>query len=415
MADSAHTTKVFMLGWEFPPHNSGGLGIACLGLAQALTEHAVDLTFVLPRKIKVVKDDRFKILFANVPNIKSDEYETGLSGYITSTEYELRRIYEENPFYGKTLIEEVKRYAALVGKLARNRDFDVIHAHDWLSFLAGIEAKRVSGKPLVVHVHATAFDHGGGEHADPALYAIEKKGFEAADVVITVSEFTKQIVVNKYGINPDKVRVVHNGVFEAEQVKGNGGSLLKLKEAGNHIVLYLGRIALMKGVDHFLNAAKRVLEHEPDTYFVVAGTGDMEGQILRHAGNLGISDRVLFHMGKYVAGQERADLLAAADLFVMPSVSEPFGIVPLEALLEAGTPVLISKQSGVSEVMKHALKVDFWDVDEMANKIVAVIRNGALKNQLSEYGQKEAHGVTWQKAAAKCAEIYNEIKSIIKK
>lgn len=403
-----------MLGWEFPPHNSGGLGVACLGLTQALAEHNIDLTFVLPKKIDVVRNKALKILFANVPNISFEGIDTGLAGYISSSEYVLRREEQDNPLYRRSLLEEVRRYGVLAAKLALGRDIDIIHAHDWLSYPAGVAVKKVSGKPLIVHVHATAFDHGGGEHADPEIYRIEKEGMDAADAVITVSGFTKDIVVNKYGIDPNKVRVVHNGVFEADPVKSNGGSLLKLKEAGNHIVLYLGRIALMKGVDHFLNAAKRVLQYQPNTYFVIAGTGDMEGQLLRQAADLGISDKVLFHMGKYVGGQDRADLLAAADLFVMPSVSEPFGIVPLEALLEAGTPVLISKQSGVSEVMKHALKVDFWDVDEMANKIVAVLRNPSLHDQLSYMGVTEAHGVTWEKAAEKCMQIYHEIISVFK-
>jgi len=413
MTDNVHKTKIFMLGWEFPPHNSGGLGVACLGLAQALTNQDIDLTFVLPKKIDV-KHDNINILFANVPNISFEGLDTGLGGYITSSEYAYIRNKEENPLYGSTLLEEVRRYAALVGRLALKNDFDVIHAHDWLSFLAGVEAKRVTGKPLIVHVHATGFDQAGGDNVHPEVYGIEKLGMETADIVITVSDFTKQKVVEKYGIDPNKIRVVHNGVFEADTAKGGGGNLLKLKEAGNHIVLYLGRITIQKGVDYFVRAAQKVLEHEPNTYFVIAGTGDMENQLMRQAGDLGISDRVLFHVGKYVGGKERADLLAASDLFVMPSVSEPFGIVPLEALLEAGTPVLISKQSGVSEVLRHALKVDFWDIDEMANKIVAILRHKPLRNQLTKLGIEEAHGVTWHKAAEKCSQIYHEIINRIK-
>lgn len=408
MDNETNKIKVFMLGWEFPPHHSGGLGIACLGLAQAITERDIDLTFVLPKKIDV-QHDTIKLLFADVPNISFEGIETALQTYITSNEYDVLRRKEENPMYGFTLLEEVRRYAILVGKLAKNRDFDVIHAHDWLSYLAGVEAKRVSGKPLIVHVHATGFDQAGGDNVHPEVYRIEKLGMETADIVVTVSDFTKRMVVEKYGIDPNKIRVVHNGVFEAHKGRGDGGNLLKLKAAGNKIVLYLGRITIQKGVDYFIQAAKKVLEHEPNTYFVIAGTGDMEGQLIKEAGDLGISDRVLFHMGRYVDGEERADLLAASDLFVMPSVSEPFGLVPLEALLEAGTPVLISKQSGVSEVLKHALKVDFWDVDEMANKIVAVLRHDTLRGQLSKMGTEEAGGVTWQKAAEKCQKIYTEI------
>jgi glycosyltransferase involved in cell wall biosynthesis len=366
------------------------------------------------KKIEVIQDSSINILFANVPNISFEEIETKLEGYITSSEYEKRRHEEDNPLYGFTLLDEVKRYASLVGRLAKQNEFDVIHAHDWLSYLAGVAAKKATGKPLVVHVHATGFDQAGGENVHPEVYRIEKYGMEEADIVITVSEFTRQMVLEKYGIDPNKVRVVHNGIILEEKIPSDGGNLMRLKQAGNKIVLYIGRITIQKGVDYFLSAAKKVLEHEPNTYFIIAGAGDMEAQLIRQAGELGITDRVLFNMGKYVRGKEKADLIAASDLFVMPSVSEPFGLVPLEVLLEAGTPVLISKQSGVSEVMQHALKVDFWDVDEMANKIVAALRHDPLRNQLSEKGREEAGGVTWHKAAEKCSQIYHDVINMIK-
>ena len=404
-----------MLGWEFPPHSTGGLGIACLGLAQALSHSQnADISFVLPRKINV-SHPLINFLFADIPDTKSEEYQNTIaSSYMSREEYEKRLAAGEDVAFGSSIIEEVRLYARHIKKIARSEQFDVIHAHDWLSMLAGVEAKKVSGKPLVVHVHATSFDQAGGDNVNPATYAIEKYGMEEADTVIAVSEYTKNLIIAKYGIDPNKIRIVHNGVFCAHAGEGNGGNLLRLKESGNKIVLYFGRITLQKGIDYFISAAQKVLQHEPNTYFVVAGTGDMEGQIMRQAADLGISDRVLFHMGKYVDGDDRANIFAAADLYVMPSISEPFGIVPLEMLLEAGTPALISKQSGVSEVMKHALKVDFWDTDEMANKIVAVLRNDCLKEQLSEYGTKEAQGVTWDKAAGKCHAIYQDLINLFR-
>ena len=399
-------TKVLMLGWEFPPHSTGGLGVACLGLAQALTASNVDISFVLPRRINV-SHDSIRLLFADVPNISFTTVDSSLQGYVTSSEYDRVMRASGGPGqYGNTLLEEVRRYALLVRDIAKRETFDIIHAHDWLSMLAGVEAKKVSGKPLIVHVHATSYDQAGGDNVNPHTYAIERYAMHEADRVVAVSGYTKNIIVQKYGVNPDKVRVVHNGVLH--QSDHYEGKVLALKEAGYKIVLYLGRVTIQKGVDYFLRAAQKALQYEPDTVFVVAGTGDMEAQMLREAGWLGISDKVLF-LTKFVGGEERASLLKSADIFVMPSVSEPFGLVPLEALIEGGTPVIISKQSGVSEVLRHALRVDFWDTDEMANQIVAILQHPGLAHQLSEYGREEANSVTWQKAAEKCIEIYQEL------
>lgn len=401
-------TKILMLGWEFPPYNSGGLGVACLGIAQALVDCGVDISFVLPKKIDI-KHDSINLLFANVPNISFTGVETGLSPYITSTEYsEIRS--KVGDIYGATLFEETIRYAGLVRDIARGEDYDVIHAHEWLSFLAGIEAKKVTGKPLVVHVHATSFDQSGGGSVDPRVYRIEKLGMEEADIVIAISQFVKNTLTEKYGIDPNKIRIVHNGIEQIPESSGEGGSnskILALKNEGYSMVLFLGRITVQKGPDYFLKAAKKVLELEPKTIFVLAGSGDMEGQMIRQAAETGIGDKVFFT--GFVRGDERSCLFRSADLFVMPSVSEPFGLVPLEALVEGDTPVLISKQSGVSEVLQNALKVDFWDIDDMANKIIAVLRHEPLSGQLVKHGKKEVKGITWEKAAKKIVEIYKNI------
>lgn len=404
-----------MLGWEFPPHSTGGLGVACLGLAQALSyTKSADISFVLPRRVNV-SHPLIRFLFADVPDTSSEEYSKKIvSAYMSREEYEQRLAAGEHILFGSSILEEVKLYARHIKKIAREETFDVIHAHDWLSMLAGVEAKKISGKPLIVHVHATSFDQAGGDNVNPATYAIERFGMEEADTVIAVSEYTKDIITAKYGIDPAKIRVVHNGVLDVgAQTNVESDYVLALKEAGYNIVLYLGRITIQKGVDYFLKAAEQVLRFEPNTVFIVAGTGDMEAQLMQQAGLYGISDRVLF-INKFVEGEERLCLLRSADVFVMPSVSEPFGLLPLEALLEGNTPAIISKQSGVKEVLKNALKVDFWDTDELANKIVAVLRHAPLAEQLSEYGTAEARGVTWEKAAGKCHAIYQELISLFK-
>lgn len=410
---SSKHTKILMLGWEFPPYNSGGLGVACLGIAQALTDCGVDISFVLPKKVDITHDS-IRLLFANVPNIRFTGVDTGLTPYVTSDEYDRIRS-KVGDIYGATLFEETIRYAGLVRDIALNEEFDAIHAHEWLSFLAGIEAKKATGKPLVVHVHATSFDQSGGGDVDPRVYRIEKLGMEEADIVIAISQFVKNTLVEKYNINPDKIRIVHNGTEQISDGEKGGGykhEILALKDAGYNVVLFLGRITVQKGPDYFLKAAKRVLEYEPKTIFVLAGSGDMEGQMIRESVELGIADKVFFT--GFVRGDERSCLLRSADLFVMPSVSEPFGLVPLEALVEGDTPVLISKQSGVSEVLKHALKVDFWDTEEMANKIIAVLRHEPLAKQLTVYGKNEVKGITWDKAAHKIIEIYKELISFFK-
>lgn len=402
-------TRVLMFGWEFPPHNSGGLGIACHDLAHALAKEKVDITFVLPRKVDV-SSNGFKIVFANVPNIKIRSIDSPLYPYVTSNSY--KKYLSElslNHMYGFGLFEEVLRYAILARGVAETEEFDVIHAHDWLSFLAGVEAKKVSGKPLIVHVHATEFDRAGG-NVNQNVYEIEKHGLMMADSIIAVSEFTKNILVNKYGVNPDKVEVVYNGInVDNFPTKDAGLSqILKLKEAGNNIVLHLGRITFQKGPDYFIKAAKKVLEYVPNTYFIVSGTGDMENQIIKQAAYLGIGNKVLFYTGTYTNEKDRMTLFHSADLYVLSSVSEPFGIVPLESLAY-GTPALISKQSGVSEVLSNALKVDFWDTDEMANKIIAVLKHEPLKKTLMENGRKEVININWKKAAQKCVNIYNKV------
>jgi glycosyltransferase involved in cell wall biosynthesis len=395
-----------MFGWEFPPFNSGGLGVACLGLTRAMAAAGSDVVFVMPRKLDV-RAPFATFVFADeaagsTGRITPYAVDVLLSPYMTSKAYlrERERLGVGAAGYGADLFSEVARYASRAAAVAEQGSFDVIYAHDWLSFGAGVEAKRVSGKPLIVHVHATEFDRcGGAAGVNPYVYDVEKEGMEAADVVVAVSQLTKDIIVTHYGIPAEKIRVIYNGIDEATASAGGKGlaRLHALKAAGHKIVLFLGRVTLQKGPDYFLRAAARAAAHDPNIMFVVAGSGDMEDAAMRLAADLGIADRVFFT--GFLSGADKDEMYRAADLFVMPSVSEPFGIAPLEAM-RVGTPVLISKQSGVSEVVQHALKADFWDVDDMANKMLAAVAHPALRETLAEYGTHDAEALTWQKAAA---------------
>lgn len=396
--------RVLMLGWEFPPHNSGGLGVACEGLAKALLTCDVEVLFVLPRRVGV-SHPSVKLLFADTTKVTVTTVDTALSPYMTSSAYESLRMKLPSNIYGATLFEEVARYALAIRDIAQREQFDVIHAHDWLSFLAGIEAKRISKKPLILHVHATGYDQSGRNGVDSRVFAIERMGFEAADAIITVSGYTKGMVEQYYGTPAHKIHVVHNGV-DAAKHEGERGDVLSLKRQGYKMVLFVGRLSLHKGPDYFLHAAKRVLQFYPNVYFVVSGSGEMEWQVIDLAAKLGIADKVFF--AGFVRGAELDRLYRAADLYILPSVSEPFGITPLESLIN-GTPVLVSKQSGISEVLSHALKVDFWDADEMANQIVAVLKHAPLSKQLSDYGRDEAYRLTWRRAAEKCVDVYGKI------
>jgi glycosyltransferase involved in cell wall biosynthesis len=304
--------------------------------------------------------------------------------------------------YSGDMYSEVHRYAAMATRLALDEDFDVVHAHDWMTYPAGIAISQMSGKPLVVHIHSTEFDR-SGENVNQMIYDIEKKGMYSAAKVIAVSHFTKNIVVNRYGISTDKVEVVYNGVDH--DVNG-AWSLEKTGIQKNEkIVLFLGRITMQKGPEYFIQAAKRVLAVMDNVKFVMAGSGDMVYQAVEMAAELGIGHKVLFT--GFLRGEDVKRIYQLADLYVMPSVSEPFGIAPLEAL-DHDVPVIISKQSGVSEVLMHALKVDFWDVDEIANKIIAVLKYPPLEITLRNFGNYEVRKLRWTEAAARCLKVYEQ-------
>jgi glycogen(starch) synthase len=303
--------------------------------------------------------------------------------------------------YGYDMYTEVHRYAAIATELAQYEEFDIVHAHDWMTYPAGIAVAALSKKPLVIHVHSTEFDR-SGEHVNQMIYDIERLGMEKADKIITVSHFTRNIVISRYGISGDKVEVVYNGVER-------NGNWSNLTDTGirreEKIVLFLGRITMQKGPEYFLQAAKKVLEVMDNVKFVMAGSGDLIHKSIEMAAHLGIGHKVLFT--GFLRGEDVQKIYKMADLYVMPSVSEPFGIAPLEAL-DHDVPVIISKQSGVSEVLMHALKVDFWDVNEIANKIIAVLKYPPLQMTLKSHGNFEVRKLRWIDSAAKCAKIYGE-------
>lgn len=398
-----------MFGWEFPPYNSGGLGTACFGLSKALAQKDLDVIFVLPRKVPIDGAFLKKMRFANEEHVRFKTVEALLYPYLTSESYkELAAKKAADDPFARTLMEEVYRYGERARQIAKEEQFDIIHAHDWLSFIAGLEAKAVSGKPLVLHVHATEFDRTGGQGVNQQVYDIERSAMAQADRVIAVSNFTKEKIVRHYGIDADKITVVHNGV-EMDEWRDDGrlaGHLAELKRNGTKIVLYNGRITIQKGPEYFVRAAKKALAYEPNTLYVVSGSGDMQNQMMREAAYLGLSDKMLF-VG-FLRGEELKAVYRAADLFIMPSVSEPFGITPLESIA-SGVPVIVSKQSGVSEILAAALKVDFWDTDEMANMIVNVLRHGSLHETLRTNGFSEVARHTWERAAQKCVDVYTAL------
>jgi glycosyltransferase involved in cell wall biosynthesis len=457
--------KVLMFGWEFPPHISGGLGTACHGLTNSLSKENIDVLFVVPKlyggelaertdfinashvpieidgsveeyispsKNRKVKENLFRVVRKN-RNTEQIEVESTLTAY-TSPSWETktgveRWSYELDPeleaigvadhhnrtdfakvpaskiasyqfsgSYGPDLLEEVKRYAQVGADIANRFEFDVIHAHDWMTYLAGIAAKKVSGKPLVVHVHATEFDR-SGDYVNADVHAIEYQGMEEANCVVAVSNWTKEIIAERYHVNRDKIAVVHNGIVKKTQPSKS----FSVPPIGSHIVTFLGRITHQKGPLYFVEAARRVLDAIPDAHFVVAGSGDLMPIMIERIAQLRMSSH--FHFTGFLKGKDIERVWQMSNVYVMPSVSEPFGIAPLEAI-QAGVPVIISKQSGVAEVMPHAMKVDFWNSQELAAAICSVLKYKSLSNTLKKNSGEELGDITWNRAAKKLTQLY---------
>ena len=425
-------TRVLMFGWEFPPHIAGGLGTACLGLTKGLAKQGVEVLFVMPKAsgdedqsaAKIINASDVEALFDVVDveeywkNINFMEIGSNLIPYMDPEHFEKEvnervktgqreeRIGFKNKYtfsgkYGANLMEEVARYAIVAATIARQQKFDVIHAHDWLTYAAGIAAKKVSGKPLVIHVHATEFDR-SGENVNQLVYDLERQGMLAADRVITVSNLTRNIVINRYGIDSAKVVTVHNAVdFQSYK------DMDVEKGVKEKVVTFLGRITYQKGPEYFIEAANKVLKAYPNFRFVMAGSGDLMNRSIRRVAKLRIATH--FHFTGFLKGQDVQKMFAQSDVYVMPSVSEPFGISPLEAM-RSGVPTIISKQSGVAEVLKHALKVDFWDVDALADAIYGLLKYPALSRMAGRCGLEEVNTLKWENAAYLLKHIYEEVK-----
>jgi glycogen synthase len=465
--------KVLMFGWEFPPHISGGLGTACFGLTKSLKELGVKVYFVVPRLLGGETEKNAVLINASAARRAANEAQrpakntdtssrsmkavldtgvgrgkgityidvpAGLMAYgqvgyegqsvrhetLSRWNYQMRQhhpfdspgskpaletdllaendsVEQEHNFsglYGANLFDEVKRYASVAGAITEKYTFDVIHAHDWMTFPAGISAKRKSGKPLVVHVHSTELDRAGG-NINQIIFDIEKVAFEEADKIISVSNWTKKILTAHYGVPEDKIEVVHNGILPREQ-PGD----FDFPEIGSHFVTFLGRVTHQKGPGFFVEAAQKVLQEFPEAHFIVAGAGDLLPQIIERVAALNMSTS--FHFTGFLTGDQVDQVWSISDVYVMPSVSEPFGIAPLEAI-QGNVPVILSNQSGVSEVMPHAIKVDFWDTRALAAAICSVLRYESLSHVLRQNSKQHIKRLTWDKAASDVKALYHEL------
>nr|WP_321405687.1 glycosyltransferase [uncultured Carboxylicivirga sp.] len=425
--------RVLMFGWEFPPHISGGLGTACYGLTKGIAHIPdLDVIFVVPKAFGDEDQSTMQLVGANkvpikhrklnvsefsktldyievssklVPYVDPDEF-WKLQSYEVSTMHKFVQTDESGLVqftgtYGPNLLKEIADYAIIANLIAQDHEFDIIHAHDWLTYPAGIAAKEATGKPLVVHVHATDFDRSGGS-VNPTVYEIEKRGMEAADKVITVSNLTRNIVIEKYGIPEDKVVTVYNAV-EPNQ-KDIPAPFQK--KVGEKIVTFLGRITMQKGPEYFIEVANAVLKRVDNVRFVMAGSGDMMEKMIRRAASLNITDK--FHFTGFLKGDDVFHMLRMSDLYVMPSVSEPFGISPLEAM-QSSVPVLISHQSGVAEILTYAIKTNFWDIEAMADAIHGIVSYPALSKMFIKHGKEEVDSLKWENSARKVKLVYDSV------
>jgi len=374
--------KIAMIGWEYPPFKAGGLATHCYGLTRSLSDKNVHVDFYMPKTKHSTGSEKSNLKIIEVGETEIFPYDRPDSKEIGGNFYEA--VYHYNSLVVSKVDKNINKY----GK------YDAIHCHDWLTMKAGIALKEKWGIPLVLTIHSTEYDRAGWIYPNQWFIDIEREGMQKADIVIAVSSFTKNIIVEKYGINPDKITVVHNAVYPiAEGHK-------------QEIVLFLGRLTIQKGAEFFLRAAQKVKDFEPDAKFVVAGTGDMLPKLIKNAVDMGISDRVIF-TGR-LTEEEVKHIYSIASVYVMPSVSEPFGITALEAI-SAGTPTITSKTAGFSEAFKNCLRVDFWDTDEMANKIVSLLRYNPLHKTLADEGKQEINLFTWDIVADKTIDVYRGV------
>jgi len=393
--------RILKLGWEFPPNHQGGLGVACQGLVEGLINNDVDVTLVLPYQVES-SDHRVKVIspFNGFKKIKID---SSLLEYSNSHDYiksERNEPSKKVRLYGKTIFEEIQRFALACSSLAVSEQFDAIHAHDWMTFKAGMLIKKISGKPLVVHVHSTELDRTGNNDVHQYVYDIEREALHLADKVIAVSNFTKNKIIKHYNVAAHKIHVLYNAV-----------SFSKIDDYDDHkiknpMVLFLGRLTIQKGPDYFVEVAQKVLLYRDDVDFVVAGSGDMEPRLINSVAEANLSDKIFFT--GFLRGNDINKIYKRANMYVMPSVCEPFGIAALEAM-RSNTPLIVSKEAGVSETINHCLKVDYWDTNKMAQHILSLLEHPELQNEMADNGLHESQKFNWDSVGKRCHQIYQSM------
>ena len=416
--------KVLMFGWEFPPHISGGLGTASYGLTKGFVQQGdVEIKFCIPKPYGDEDNSFLRIVAMNsVPivwkDVNYDYVNSRIGKVMTPEEYYRYREHIYSDFsnmhvndlgcmefaggYPDNLHEEINNYSIIAGVVARTEEFDIIHSHDWLTYPAGIHAKQISGKKLVIHVHATDFDRSRG-NVNPTVYAIEKNGMDNADHIFCVSELTRRTVIEKYHQHPSKVSTLHNAVTPLEK---DILDIVPKKIPGEKVVTFLGRITMQKGPEYFVEAAAQVLKKTKNIRFCMAGSGDMMNDMIRLVAQRGISDR--FHFPGFMRGRQVYECLKASDVYIMPSVSEPFGISPLEAM-QCDVPTIISKQSGCAEILDKCIKTDYWDINAMADAIYSICNNDSLYEYLKVEGRKEVDSITWEDVALRLRRMYEKV------
>ena len=394
-----HHLPVLMFGWELPPYNTGGLGVACYGLSKGLSQMGAHIAFALPRQLPT--NLSFVDLVSTMDGVKITAINSLLTAYLDETGFSRLRGNHDGAWYGTSIYEEAMRFGDMALLWAKTQPHEIIHAHDWMSYPAAMKAHRYSGKPWIAHVHATEFDRTGG-NVNQQIADIEYQGLQDADRIIAVSRYTKDVIEKRYSIAGSKIEVIHNGVNMAEFKPMAFRRLFPQDK----VVLFVGRLTFQKGVEYFLQAAKEVLSEKPQTVFLVVGAGDLEQRLIMDASYMGIGHRVLFP--GFMSGQNLRALYAMADVFVMPSISEPYGIVALEAVA-SGTPAIISKQSGVAETLSHVFKVDFWDTAKMSRLIVSALSHPYFAREMAGLAREEAARMTWQSAAEKTMRVYEQV------
>lgn len=398
--------KILMLGWELPPYNSGGLGVACFQLCKALAQRGVSIDFVLPYNDKHEHSSFMNIIPATP--YSADQLRLAGGAYHTTTT-DSPNIDEGLP---QGIRQQQQRYISAVEQLVQKNDYDAVHAHDWLTFEAGLAARRRLRKPLIAQVHATEFDRAANLQSggNPLIHEIEYTALSNADRIIAVSQATKQLLTGRYHIPPETIEVMHNSINPDELLPLDGPTsypyLAHMKHYGYKVVVSIGRLTIQKGLTHLLRAARLVVDKDPSVLFLIAGCGEQYHDLLMLAASLGISQNVLF-TGTFVHGKQWRDAYAIGDMFVLPSVAEPFGITPLEAI-GYGTPALISKQAGVGEVLHNVLKFDFWDTQRLANQILALAEQPSLQQELLHNATQEFQAFSWRSVADTCLDIYHK-------